>query len=339
MFDRLYVQLHKHILYYLLQNVNIPIYYGGELCDLLGFYIELSVSHLVYLLENILHQDQADIIDKMVILYIIRLCSCPYKCTSVNDHSAQKDNLMVKYPQQLNRQSPLALYYQLKRILIAQIDAGEYKEGDRLPLENELTQEYQVSRHVVRQALKALVDEGRIIAYQGSGYFVNRKRIRKALPKLSSHTKSMSVLEQRTSTLVSRQEISTPPDYISERLLPGGEENAIVIERVSYLEDEPVCIIIAYYPLRFQEVLLDVDLENQSIYARLEECCSITPHRAETVVSVTFADEHQSAMLRIREGMPLLKIGSFTWSNNGELFEYSLGYYRVDRFELELEQS
>ena len=246
---------------------------------------------------------------------------------------------MLKHSQQLNRQSQLALYYQLKRILIAQIDAGKYKEGDRLPSENELTQEYKVSRHVVRQALKALVDEGRIVAYQGSGYFVNRKRIRKALPKLSSHTESLARLEQATYTQVTRQEINAPPEFISERLLTESKDDAILIERVSFIDEEPVCFIIAYYPLKFQEVLLDVSLDNKSIYARLEECCSIFPSRAETVISVTFADEHQAALLRIREGMPLLNIGSFTWSTNEELFEYSLGFYRVDRFELELEQS
>ncbi len=240
---------------------------------------------------------------------------------------------------QLNRHSHIALYYQLKHILLSQIEEGVYNEGDRLPSENELSQHYAVSRHVVRQALKALIAEGRVVSYQGAGYFVNQKRIRKALPRLGSHTQSMASLGSPTQTLVVRQEIVLPPEFVAERLLPPEEDQAIYIERVSYLEDEPVCCITAYYPLKYADILLNVDLTNKSIYDRLKDCCAIVPKRAETVVSVTFADEYQSSLLSIREGMPLLNIGSFTWSDKDELFEYSSGFYRIDRFELELEQT
>ncbi len=246
---------------------------------------------------------------------------------------------MLNPPQQLNRQSPLALYYQLKHILLAQIDSGAYQDGDRLPSEYDLTKQYKVSRHVVRQALKDLIAEGRIVAQQGAGYFVNKKRYRKALPKLSSHTNSMSGLGRSTQTLVVSQKIASPPDFVAASLLAPGENQAIFLERVSYLDDEPVCMIRAYYPLKYSPVLLNVDLNNKSIYSILQNCCSIIPKRAETIVSVVFADEVQSQLLSIREGMPLLHLGSFTWSENGELFEYSSGYYRIDRFELELEQT
>lgn len=246
---------------------------------------------------------------------------------------------MHNIPQQLNRQSPLALYYQLKHILLAQIDSGVYKDGDRLPSEYELTRQYKVSRHVVRQALKDLIAEGRITARQGTGYFVNNKRFRKALPKLGSHTKSMSKLGLPTQTIVTSQKITAPPEFIAEKLLTPGENNAILIERVSYLEDEPVCMIRAYYPLKYSPVLYDVDVTNKSIYSLLQNYCSVVPKRAETIVSVVFADDNQSNLLSIREGVPLLHLGSFTWTDTGELFEYSSGYYRIDRFELELEQT
>ena len=54
---------------------------------------------------------------------------------------------------------------------------------------------------------------------------------------------------------------------------------------------------------------------------------------------MVFADDLQSDLLSIREGVPLLHLGSFTWTEKDELFEYSSGYYRIDRFELEFEQT
>ena len=246
---------------------------------------------------------------------------------------------MPNFPQKLNRQSQLALYYQLKHILLAQMDGGIYKNGDRLPSENELAKQYKVSRQVVRQAFKDLVAEGRVVVQQGAGYFVNQKRFRKALPKLGSHTESMASLGLPTQTLVVRQEIIAPPDFIAESLLPPGENQALFIERVSYLENEPVCILLAYYTLKYSPALLNAELNNRSIYSILQKCCSVVPKCAETIISVTFADEEQSSLLSIREGMPLLHLGSFTWSENDELFEYSSSFYRIDRFELELEQT
>jgi GntR family transcriptional regulator len=127
--------------------------------------------------------------------------------------------------------------------------------------------------------------------------------------------------------------------HIAESLLPPGENQAIFIKRVSYLEDEPVCILLAYYPLKYSPELLNTDLNNRSIYSILQNCYSVVPKCAETIISVTFADEEQSSLLSIREGMPLLHLGSFTRSGNEELFEYSSSFFRIDRFELELEQT
>jgi GntR family transcriptional regulator len=149
----------------------------------------------------------------------------------------------------------------------------------------------------------------------------------------------MASLGLQTQTLVVRQEIRTPPDFIAESLLPPGETQALFIERVSYLENEPVCILLAYYTLKYSTALLHTDLNNKSIYSLLQKCCSVVPQRAETIISVVFADERQSSLLNIREGMPLLNLGSFTYSEQEELFEYSSSFYRIDRFELELEQT
>ena len=113
----------------------------------------------------------------------------------------------------------------------------------------------------------------------------------------------------------------------------------IFIVRVSLIDAEPVCVIEAYYLVEFQDVLLTQNLNNKSIYRTLEEVYQLKPGRGETVISVAFADEHLSSLMQIREGAPLLHIGSFTWSTNDVLFEYSSGYYRSDRFELELEQT
>lgn len=71
--------------------------------------------------------------------------------------------------------SPGRLYQQLARSLIAAIDAGTFKVGDRLPAERELAVEYDMSRPTVREAIIALEVQGLVEVRVGSGVYVKRK--------------------------------------------------------------------------------------------------------------------------------------------------------------------
>lgn len=62
-------------------------------------------------------------------------------------------------------------YYRLMDDLKQQILTGQRKPGEKLPSENELAREYQVSRHTVRKALGILQSEGYIYAVHGKGTF------------------------------------------------------------------------------------------------------------------------------------------------------------------------
>ena len=64
------------------------------------------------------------------------------------------------------------LWRQLAEILRGKIISGEYEPGRRMASELTLTQEYGLARGTVRQAMKALEDEGLIVRVQGRGTFV-----------------------------------------------------------------------------------------------------------------------------------------------------------------------
>jgi GntR family transcriptional repressor for pyruvate dehydrogenase complex len=52
------------------------------------------------------------------------------------------------------------------------LEAGEYRPGDKLPSESELTRLHSVSRTVVREAIAALRSDGLVEARKGAGVFV-----------------------------------------------------------------------------------------------------------------------------------------------------------------------
>ncbi|MBN9529075.1 MAG: FadR family transcriptional regulator [Alphaproteobacteria bacterium] len=64
---------------------------------------------------------------------------------------------------------------QLYERILHRIVAGELAEGERLPSEARLCEEFGVSRPVVREALSRLQADGMVVSRQGSGTYVQRR--------------------------------------------------------------------------------------------------------------------------------------------------------------------
>ena len=66
-------------------------------------------------------------------------------------------------------------YIRLKEEVLSWIASGRYRPGDKLPSENELAEQFALSRQTVRQSLGELVREGWLAREQGKGTFVGRQ--------------------------------------------------------------------------------------------------------------------------------------------------------------------
>ena len=64
------------------------------------------------------------------------------------------------------------LYMQLREIIRYKIETGEFAPCTALPSENELADEYAVTRQTVRNAIETLVNEGLLRRVAGKGVFV-----------------------------------------------------------------------------------------------------------------------------------------------------------------------
>lgn len=73
------------------------------------------------------------------------------------------------------------LYRQIADQLIRLIDSGEYRVGQRMPAERDLSEQLGVSRATVREALIALEIEGFVDVRGGSGVFVISRKASRVL--------------------------------------------------------------------------------------------------------------------------------------------------------------
>ena len=72
-------------------------------------------------------------------------------------------------------QRPSSLYLSVKNEIVDSIAKGEFKPGDKLPSEYELSKKFGVSRMTLRESLRALEEEGLVARKQGVGTFIKAR--------------------------------------------------------------------------------------------------------------------------------------------------------------------
>jgi GntR family transcriptional regulator len=70
-----------------------------------------------------------------------------------------------------------SLFKSVRADLAARIARGDLRPGDRLPSERDLTEQFGVTRSVIRQAIAGLVRDGMVISAYPRGYVVLGRRI------------------------------------------------------------------------------------------------------------------------------------------------------------------
>ena len=87
-----------------------------------------------------------------------------------------------------------ALSTKIASELCARIQSGELKENDKLPSERILASQYDVSRNVIRESIKMLVEKNLVINIPGKGNYVSRPTQSSIADKLENAMNPASML-------------------------------------------------------------------------------------------------------------------------------------------------
>jgi GntR family transcriptional regulator, histidine utilization repressor len=80
----------------------------------------------------------------------------------------------------------LPAFQHIKNYLLAEIQAGNWKEGDAIPSEHALAKQFGVSRMTVNRAVRELTDEQILSRIQGSGTYVAQHKYQATLVEIKS---------------------------------------------------------------------------------------------------------------------------------------------------------
>jgi GntR family phosphonate transport system transcriptional regulator len=229
-----------------------------------------------------------------------------------------------------------ALWSAIATALGADIAAGHYRPGDRLPTEAALAARFGVNRHTVRHALSALADKGLVHSRRGAGVFVARRPTDYPLGRRVRFHQNVLAAGQTPSRRISRTE-THPCDADEAQKLALREGDPVhVVEGVSLADDQPVAAFRSLFPATRFPDLPTVLHEKQSITATLAALGVTDYTRAETRITAQLADPVLAVALAIRSGAPVLRTVAVNVDPKGNLIEHGTTWFAGERVTLTL---
>lgn len=203
----------------------------------------------------------------------------------------------------------------IKQFIYEKIESGVWEQNKKVPSENELAEQFTVSRMTARRALQELTEQGVLVRSQGSGTFV------------ATFKSQSSILEIRNIA-----------DEVSER---GHQHHAetLILEKVKVTNELAILLNVAISDeIYYSEVLHfendeAIQLEQRYVNSNLvpgyinQNFNQVTPHEYLTLeaplteatheIEAILASAHVTELLTIDITKPCLQIKRRTWSNNG----------------------
>lgn len=235
-------------------------------------------------------------------------------------------------------ESHIPYYIQLMDIIKEKVQQKDWAPGNQIPGEQDLCEIYKISRTVVRQALRELEFEGVISRRKGKGTFISLPKISEGLvQKLTGFYQDMVERGLKPGTKVLHQNVNPSSDKVAHFLNIQPGEKVIDIQRLRFINDEPIQLVTTYIPYEICPSLASVDLSNRSLYEYLENECGVFIAKGRRYIEAVLANDYEAELLSIDRGAPLLMLDSISFSDNDRPVEYYHALHRGDRSRFEVE--
>jgi GntR family transcriptional regulator len=242
----------------------------------------------------------------------------------------------------IDKASPVPYYYQLRQLLERAVTSGALEPGRQVPTEAALCERFDVSRTVVRQALSDLEREGLVTRIKGKGTFVAGPKLTEhVIQTLTSFHEDRTAEGQRLETKVLRLEVEPVSPHVAEVLRLPETEQIVLLERLRFVNGEPLVLTTAHMPYSLCAPILELDMTQRSLFETFERELGLTLHRGTRAIEARLADKETAAHLEIEAGSPVLVLTGVTFVEGDRPIEYFVGIHRADRsrFEVELFRS
>ncbi|HWQ79884.1 MAG TPA: GntR family transcriptional regulator [Anaerovoracaceae bacterium] len=203
--------------------------------------------------------------------------------------------------------------------------------GNKIPTEQELCEQYNVSRITVRRALKALEDKSHIVRIPGKGTFVCEPKIEQPLGNFYSFSEQIERMNMiPSSRMYELRLIEAPPE--TAKLFGLDADNRVYFGiRLRLANNEPIAIEYFYLPAYLFPDLTAKEIEEYGLYNLMRTKYRVIPDEAEETFESILINNTEALLLNCEPDMPALRLERHTKAN-GVYVEDSKSVIRGDRY-------
>lgn len=234
----------------------------------------------------------------------------------------------------INRDSPIPVYYQVATDIKSRIIHEEWEVGGQIASENELVIQYGISRVTLRQALAELEKDGIIKRYRGKGAFVNEN------PNQFLHQLNYSLVtgnyelddkQSLQAEVLEIVKISTPYNVVAESLKLAPDSAALYFKRLFFLDEKPIAIGKSWLPYDMVPGLENEGLLQNSLSKTMAERYHLNVTHVDDVLETVRPTLNERQLLEATYDTPLILIKGVSYLDDGRPLEYSNTLWLGDR--------
>ena len=207
-----------------------------------------------------------------------------------------------------------AAYERVKQLIVAQINAGRWREGDQIPSENQFVTAVGLSRMTINRALRDLTSDGVLVRVMGVGTFVAPSKATSPLFEVRNIADEIAQRGHRIHTEVVFVRTDTADDNhpVMGNAVRGKVFHSLLVH---YEENVPIQVEDRYVnPAEVPEYLAQ-DFTTVTPNTYLSAVAPLV--RGEHIVEAVLASAEECTLLGIARTEPCLLINRKTWSSTG----------------------
>lgn len=235
----------------------------------------------------------------------------------------------------IQKDSDSPLYQQLCDAVIQAINTGLLQPHARIPSDRELAETLGMSRMTIRHAMTELVREGWLYSQSGKGTFVRGPKMRQRQQILTGFSQEWQQRGYQTHSRVLTAQLIPATASLAGELHVALHSVLAKLERLRFINDEPISLELVYLPYDLVPGILDHDFSHESLYAVLRSEYKHEFAWARQVVEADLPSAREASLLTIQRATPVLRGTRTLCLTDERVLEYSQAVYRGDRYRYE----
>ncbi|MGB3482858.1 MAG: GntR family transcriptional regulator [Mycobacterium sp.] len=229
---------------------------------------------------------------------------------------------------ELDRSSPVPLYFQVAQFFEKAILDGQLKPGDRFENELALASRLSLSRPTTRRAIQELVDKGLLVRKRGVGTQVVQTPVHRPV-ELTSLFDDLTRAGQEPATRVLEYRKGVVAEDIAANLNLAPDAEVVTMRRLRSSGGQPLALMTNYLPVALapdQE-----ELERSGLYQALRSR-GVHIRLARQRIGAKAADREEAKLLDEKPKAPLLVMTRTAFDDSGRVVEFGSHVYRASRY-------